>query len=57
MKEILNGRYSVDELGNVYSLRNNVGNRRSTPKLLKQVKSMAGYYYVNVYEETDDASP
>ena len=53
MKEVLNGRYSVDELGNVYSLRNNVGNRRSTPQLLKQVKSMAGYYYVNVYEETD----
>lgn len=56
MIEILNGKYAVDVLGNVYSLYNQVGNKRSVPKLRKlfenkdgylQLRTTSGCYYVH----------
>ncbi|AZO48034.1 HNH endonuclease [Mesorhizobium sp. M4B.F.Ca.ET.058.02.1.1] len=52
MIEIFNGRYSVDEDGNVYSLRNNAGNRRAAPKLMKLRLSKEGYLTVTLTTDT-----
>lgn len=49
MREILGGRYAVDVEGNVYSLRNNAGNRRAVPFLMKSKKMLNGYHTINVY--------
>lgn len=51
MQEILGGRYCIDTFGNIYSLRNNAGNRRASPSLMKTKKSREGYLALNVYED------
>lgn len=53
MREVLEGRYGVDAEGHVYSLINNVGNRRKVPKRLKQKVSREGYCFVGTYEKRD----
>lgn len=54
MREVLNGRYAVDVDGNIYSLINNAGNKRSVPFKMKQKQSREGYWYVNTYEKRDE---
>jgi hypothetical protein len=53
MHEILNGRYCVDDAGNVYSLINHAGNRREVPFKLKPKMSREGYLYVGTWEKTN----
>lgn len=43
MLEVANGALIVDELGNVYSVFNNAGNRRAKPKLRKPFLHKEGY--------------
>ena len=51
MLEIIPTRYAVDRHGNVYSLRNNAGNRREIPMIMKPQLSSSGYLYVIGYVE------
>ena len=46
MLEVANGALIVDELGNVYSVFNNAGNRRAVPKLRKLFLRKEGYLSV-----------
>lgn len=52
MHELFDGRHAVDQQGNVYSLRNNAGNRREIPRLMKQYIDRAGYFAVYVSDAT-----
>lgn len=56
VREVLNGRYGVDAEGNVYSLINNAGNRRTVPKRLSPKVSREGYLYVGTYEKVGDVT-
>jgi len=51
MIEIIPNRYGVDHRGNVYSLRNNAGNRRASPKIMKPNINKKGYHYIIGYTE------
>lgn len=46
MKSIHNGRYAVDDQGNVYSLVNTHGQPRVNPIILKPTLGKAGYFFV-----------
>lgn len=48
MIEIVPGRYSIDDCGNVYSLRNHAGNQRKTPMLMKRQLHPEGYLTVTL---------
>lgn len=49
MIEIYPSRYGIDDLGNVYSLRNNGGTLRDTPLIMKQRLTENGYMAVVFY--------
>jgi hypothetical protein len=51
MQEIHNGRYGVDEIGFVYSLRNHAGNRRTSPKRIATKRTPAGYLTCGAYKD------
>lgn len=51
MIEIIPDRYAIDRSGNVYSLRNNAGNRRKIPIIMKPQVSETGYLYIIGYVE------
>lgn len=53
MIEFEPGRYSVDQFGVVYSLRNNAGNTRTVPLPLKSRLARNGYEVVSLFVERD----
>lgn len=44
MKALLNGRYQIDQLGNLYSCVNTKGQKRDVPKQMKVASQRAGYF-------------
>jgi hypothetical protein len=51
MIEIISNRYAVDRHGNVYSLRNNAGNSRQIPMIMRPQITENGYLYIIGYVE------
>lgn len=56
MKEIFKERYGVDEDGDVYSLINNAGNRRTSPLLMKPHTMKSGYQSLALVIEDDSGT-
>lgn len=51
MRPVLDGRYLVDQLGNVYSARNKAGNPRAVPLKMKLRRTREGYLALNLYRD------
>jgi hypothetical protein len=54
IKELPGGRYAADEQGAIYSLRDNAGNRRPEPLLMKLKHERTGYITCNIYADTPE---